>query len=250
MLKRLKRVETQSTGVLPGHVAERPEALPPSEITLSSLEERAEAIRRDQQWEAYRGIPRLSGSSPGRARSRHIGQETEAGQPRSPGQLNEAAPSSPHAARAEQQLVRGELPAQLRIKWRFPTPLRETIEINPDHLVSNMLSPADPAVPKPEMPTNPSQSSRTTMGKSPWVRYKVFKGMAPQAKAATKRRARQPSSHARGPRRRPLGRGKGKQKGKAPRIRKGGLQETGANPRCSTSCHKLARLSKGLRHRS
>ena len=49
MLQRFKRVETQSTGVLPGHVAERLEALPPSEVTSLSLKERAEAVRLDQK---------------------------------------------------------------------------------------------------------------------------------------------------------------------------------------------------------
>ena len=69
MLQRFKRVETQSTGVLPGHVAERLEALPPSEVTSWSLEERAEAVRLDQKWEADRGPSRPRGSSLGRARS-------------------------------------------------------------------------------------------------------------------------------------------------------------------------------------
>ena len=49
MLQRLKRVETQSTGVLPRHRARRLEILPPSETASSSREERAEAIRPDQK---------------------------------------------------------------------------------------------------------------------------------------------------------------------------------------------------------
>ena len=43
--------------------------------------------------------------------------------------------SGSQAARAEEQQAQRELPAQLRVKWRPPTPLRETININPDHRI-------------------------------------------------------------------------------------------------------------------
>ena len=108
----------------------------------------------------------------------------------------------------------------MRIKWRFPTPLRETIEINLGHLVSNVLSHADPAMPRPETPTNPRRSTRTTAGKFTWVPYRVFRGMTPQAKAAAKQRALQFLGQGEAPLHRPKGKGKGKQKGKAPWNRK------------------------------
>ena len=60
MLQRFERVETRSTGVLPGHVAERLEALPPSEITSVFLEERVEAFRLDQKLEAILSGPQAA----------------------------------------------------------------------------------------------------------------------------------------------------------------------------------------------
>ena len=83
-----------------------------------------------------------------------------------------------------------------------------------------MLSLAESSVPKPETPINPRQSTRTTAGKSTWVPYKVFKGMTPQAKAASKQRALQLLGQGKSPLHRLKGKGKGKQKGKAPLNRK------------------------------
>ena len=158
----------------------------------------------------------MMSSPPGRARSVHIGQKSEAGRPRPRDQLNEAAPCIPHAARAEEQSAWRVLPMQLRVKYRSLTPLRETIEIDLTDRAPYVLSPADLAMPKPKTPTSPTPSPKATGGKSPWIPYEVFKGMTPQAKAATNQRARQPSNQRRAPLRRLKGKGKGEQKDKGP----------------------------------